>query len=205
MIRARHTRMGRAVSECVSGPLMNRMFREVRIDGIQDRSGEPLLLIANHFSWWDGFIQYRLCRELLYRKLYVMMLEEQLRRYPMLVRCGCFSVRKHSRSVIESLDYASQLLHEKGNAVLVFPQGAIQSQHVERIRFESGIGYLLARAHADLRLGFNVNLVDWGSFCRPTLDIRYCGFPSSFSCGEEVEEAYNRFYEECRELQCKMP
>lgn len=202
MIGARHTVGGRLLAASVAGFGLSHAFREVRIHGDAERTGAALLLVANHFSWWDGFIQYRLCRELLGRQLYVMMLEEELQRHPVLKRCGCFSVRKHSRDAVESLDYALRLLGDGRNAVLLFPQGRIESMHTERIRFESGLGYLLKHARSDFRIGFNANFADYFSFRRPSLDIWFESRPrDAFRTVAEAEAAYNTFYRACARAQ----
>lgn len=202
MIPARHTADGRLLAQFVAGAGLSHAFREVRIHGEAEPPGAPLLLIANHFSWWDGFIQYRLCRELLGRRLYVMMLEEELLRHPALNRCGCFSVRKQSRDAVRSLEYALGLLGDGGHAVLLFPQGRIESMHAERIRFESGLGYLLKHARSDFRIGFNANLADYFSFRRPALDIWFeSRSRSEFRTTAEIETAYNTFYRACARSQ----
>lgn len=198
MIEAKHTPAGMLLADFLSGYALGRAFRAVRLRGEAAPERGPLLMVANHFSWWDGFIQYRLCRRLLGRKLYVMMLEEQLRRHPVLVRCGCFSVRRQSREAVESLDYALRILGDRGNAVLLFPQGRIESLHVGHIRFQSGVGYLLRRAPEGLRIGFNVNLPDYFAHRRPALNVYFeSRAAGEFSSTADLEEAYNDFYQRC--------
>ena len=91
--------------------MLHRHFREIRYRGqFQDR-GKAILLIANHFTWWDGFIQGVLNQNRFQRNFYVMMLEEQLRKFPILRTTGAFSIRKHSRSMLESLVITSYSIH----------------------------------------------------------------------------------------------
>jgi hypothetical protein len=51
------------------------------------------------------------------------MPEEQLATRMFLNKAGAFSIKPGSRSAIESLNYASSLLYEPENLVVVFPQG----------------------------------------------------------------------------------
>jgi len=203
MIPARHTLTGKLVSGYFSGPKLDREFHDVRFHGERDRSGLPVLLLANHFSWWDGFIQFRLNRGFYGRKLHVMMLEEQLRRHMILNRCGCFSIRKQSRDVLESLEYCRQVMEDFRHMLLLFPQGEIRSMHLDEIRFESGLDYLMRRIRNNFRIAFNVNLPDYYSGRRPTLNVYFKTLAHDhFRDAGEVEEGFNHFYRECRHRQC---
>lgn len=199
MIEADHTFAGDLVTRLIAGPGLGSAFRRVRIHGQPEPPGAPLLLVANHFSWWDGFIQYRLGRALLGRRLYAMMDERQWLAHPLLRHCGCFPVRKHSREALRALDYAAALLADARNAVVLFPQGRIESMHMRPIRFERGAEYLCDKA-CGLRIGFNANLVDYFSAARPSLDIYYESFPAQALAGK-VEAAFNEFYRSAVERQ----
>ena len=173
MIQARHTYAGNRLARLYDGYMLGRAFRDIRIEGRAPEKGLPRLLLSNHFCWWDGFIQSRLNRCCLHRNLYVMMLEEQLRRFPLLASLGAFSVRPGSRSVIESLRYAARLLEDPRNMVLIFPQGKIQSAHTEYFHFGSGTDYLLKCLRNPIQILFNVNLTDYYSRRRPALNIYF--------------------------------
>ena len=92
----------------------------------EDRS---VLLLQNHFSLYDGYWSMYLCRRFFRRNFYVMMLEEELKKRMFLTKCGVFSVRKNSRELLESLQYAAGLLKNPRNVVTVYPAGELISQH----------------------------------------------------------------------------
>ncbi len=94
MIRANHTFLGKQVCSFYAGYKLEQAFRTIEIRGDQADLQLPVLILANHFSKWDGFIQYRINRILYRRKFHVMMLEEQLLKHPILRKGGAFSVRK---------------------------------------------------------------------------------------------------------------
>lgn len=206
MIRARHTPDGALVAAICAGPLLGRAFRQVRFSGEWTDEGLPVLMLANHFCWWDGFIQYRLNRALFHRKLHVMMLEEQLARHPFLNRCGCFSIKKNSRSMLETLDYCAELMRVPRNMVLLFPQGGIESMHRDEFRFQPGVGRLLQRIGSECSIVLNVNLTDYGSGRRPALNcyFRTCR-SSDFPTAEALAREGDRFYKACKKLQCAAP
>lgn len=202
MIRARHTFAGQLVAELFAGPLLGRAFRPVRFIGQAADDGLPILLLSNHFSWWDGFIQYRLNKACFRRRLYVMMLEEQLRAHPILNRCGCFSVKKQSRSVLESLDYCVELMRDPHNMLLIFPQGEIQSMHRSTLEFQSGPDRLLRRIENDYRILLNINLPDYGSGKTPFLNSYYELLDGAeYRRPEALAAEANRFYTACKTRQ----
>lgn len=199
MIRARHTLAGELVAGLFAGPLLGSAFREVRIVGEAEDDGLPVLMLANHFCWWDGFIQYRINQALFHRRLHVMMLEEQLKKHPILAQCGCFSVRKNSRSMLCSLEYCLDIMRTPGNMLLLFPQGRIESIHVTAPGFESGIGYLLDRIGGEYRIVLDINLPDYGAGRKPALNCYLRILHGGETDGAEALRAeWNRFYAECK-------
>lgn len=105
----------------------------------------PMLICANHSSWWDGYVIALLDR-LLGTDGYLMIEEKQLRRYFFFAWIGCFSVnRQNTRSALQSLKYAAALL--KGRAaqrrmVSLFPQGEIFPNDYRPLVFYNGAAYL---------------------------------------------------------------
>lgn len=100
-----------------------------------------LLLTPNHISWWDGFfVDLFIDKVLPGRKIHLMMLESQLKRYRFFSKVGAFSVNPGKpKSVVESLQYAGQKLADPGNVVVIYPQGEIESQMKSELTFQSGI------------------------------------------------------------------
>ena len=71
------------------------------------------------------------------------MLEEQLKKNWFFQYTGGYSIKKSTRSVVESLNYTAELLENNKNLVLMFPQGKIQSMHRSEFVFEKGIERIL--------------------------------------------------------------
>lgn len=132
-----------------------------------------------------------------------MMLEEQLRKFWYFRYTGGFSVNKGSRSVLESLDYASELLNNINNLVLIFPQGEIQSSHVKRFSFEKGVSRVIAKKNSNTTILFLVTLQDYFSNKKPSL---YCYYREVEGDNDIVQIArkYNEFYSCCLIAQSKL-
>ena len=121
----------------------DRIFFRMRTNFTDEQRALPMIICANHSSWWDGYIAALIER---YLKLdgYLMMEETQLRRYFFFSWIGCFSVdRQNARSAIKSIQYAARLL--KGNPrrmVWLFPQGEIAPNDRRPLEFFSGAAHL---------------------------------------------------------------
>lgn len=176
---------------------IKRHFHKVTASGDFTEKELPILLISNHISWWDGFWAMYINLKLLHRKFYFMMSEEELRKHMFFNKTGGYSVRKGSRSVIETLDYTLELLHGKNNLVLVFPQGRIESVHNHTIHFEKGIEHILKKVTWNIQIIFLVNLVDYFSNPRPGLYMYYREYNQSDAADKNIQAEFNRFHSEC--------
>ncbi len=197
IIKARHIPFFVRFFSFYSRNGLKRHFQSVEFDCSADTSNRPVLLIGNHFSWWDGFIAYRLNDLCLHKKFHIMMLEEQLEDRQFLNKAGAFSIKRGSRSVVESLQYASELLHDNENMVALFPQGTIASMHRRPVRFEKGVERIIAGASDKLLILFYVALPDWYSEKKPGLTVRVIEYAARERSVADLEETYNMFLDEC--------
>jgi len=168
----------------------------VHIIGNFSDNGNSVLVIANHISWWDGFwIQY-LNLKILSRKLHFMMLEEQLKKHWYFNYTGGFSIKKKSRSILESINYSIQLLKQPENMLLMFPQGQIHSLYANKITFEKGIERIVNNLTHDTQILFVANLIDYLSDKNPNLFIYFKTFLAKDFYQSTITSEYNKFYEQ---------
>ena len=204
MIKARHTSWFQSVFGIYLSWAYRRNFRSMEIIGDVKDKGMPILAIANHMSWWDGFWILSMNNKLFRRRFHVMMLEEQLRKNLFLSRLGAFSIKRKSKSASQSIRYAANLLSNKNNFFLIFPQGEIQSQHLFPFVFEKGWGRILLQKDNPIQVLMIANIVDYQSFRKPILR-QYLYSPektSGFNC-DELEAQYNAFYQDCIQNQIR--
>lgn len=125
------------------------MFVRVRLRASADpRAGRvPLLGIANHSSWWDGYLGLVVARHYGLPR-FLMMEEAQLRRYPFFAWAGAFSVdRADPREVARGIAYAATLLAEQQSALVwVFPQAEIVPLDALPVVIHPGAAHILRRA-----------------------------------------------------------
>lgn len=178
---------------------IKRHFEKVEINGVYEEKGKPLLIIANHISWWDGFWVVYFRQKVVKRRFHFMMLEEQLQKNWFLRFAGGFSINKHSKTIIETLQYTQALLENPENMVLVFPQGKIESHYLTSLTFEKGIQKIVTRSK-NSQIIFTVHLIDYFSNKKPTLFIYFKEWEAQPN-QENIEEQYNVFYQACLEIQ----
>jgi len=105
----------------------------------------PVVLIGNHNTWWDGFFPYFLNETYLHRKFFLMMLEEQLARYPFFRKLGAFGIRQgHPRSVMETVTYSASLLRNPQNLLCLYPQGALVPFQARPLGFQRGLQRIIS-------------------------------------------------------------
>jgi len=180
-----------------SGWIIHRHFGRIELTGKFEDRNLPVLLIANHFSWWDGFFALYLTREVFRRKFHFMMLEEQLKKFPYLNASGGFSVRKGTRGAMESINYTAELLKDQNNLVLLFPQGKIESAYKTSFSFESGVGRIIDKAKGPLQIVFMANLIDYFSDRKPGLFMYISEYKDDKYDFLSIQEAFNLFFKEC--------
>jgi 1-acyl-sn-glycerol-3-phosphate acyltransferase len=181
-----------------------RNFHKVYVNGHFDDKGLSVLVISNHFSWWDGFWVVYLNYKLFHRVFNFMMLEEELKKRMFFTKTGGFSIKRGSRSVIETIEYTAELLSDKRNMVLLFPQGEIMSMHAASMRFEKGVEYIIKKTDGKIHLIFLVNLIDYFSSQKPGLYMYFREYTGVDFSTEKLEKEFNLFYTECISENLKM-
>ncbi len=110
----------------------------------------PVLAIANHTSWWDGFLSHQLTRAL-GRSFRILMEAEHLGRYRVFRRVGALPLeRRSARQAVRDLEVASQCLAEPGATLWIYPQGMRRPAGEVPTRLEHGAAWLLGRHRGPL-------------------------------------------------------
>ena len=200
MLKSRHHFIVYPFFQHYTRYLLRTRYHTVSIENHFADNGNAVLLIGNHVGWWDGFWAMYLNLKVLKRKFHFMMLEEQLMRYRFFNYTGAFSVNKGSRSVVESIRYASDLLNDSKNMLLMYPQGRLHSMYEHHFQFEKGIERMLKNRERKVQVVFSANLVDCFTEPKPSLSIYTENYEGAFTV-EALEYAYNYFYARCLEKQ----
>lgn len=128
-----------------------RHFHAVRISGaarfssLQD-APEPLIVYANHGSWWDPMVAFFLADRLMpKRRHYAPMDAKALQRYGILQRIGIFPVEmKTGRGGVQFLR-TGEAIARRGGVLWITPQGKFVDGRVRPLDFKPGLAALAVR------------------------------------------------------------
>jgi 1-acyl-sn-glycerol-3-phosphate acyltransferase len=126
-----------------------RHFRAVRISHAERFASletGPLIVYANHSSWWDPMVSVLLANRLMpHRKHYAPMDAQALERYGILKRIGIFGVDMHSvRGAARFLRTGLDLL-AAGGVLWITPQGRFVDARERPLVFKPGMAALAGR------------------------------------------------------------
>ena len=127
-----------------------RHFRAVRVSdagrwtGIPDG---PVIVFANHCSWWDPMVSVLLASEFMPdRNHYAPMDAAALERYAILKRIGVFGVEmKTARGAAQFMRTGLEIMKANG-VIWVTPQGRFADPRERPLQFKPGLAALAAKA-----------------------------------------------------------
>jgi 1-acyl-sn-glycerol-3-phosphate acyltransferase len=175
---------------------LRKNFKNIIFHGVESIPlDKSILMIGNHYSYWDGICLFRLNGMHFKKNYFVMILEETLKSNMILRYSGAFSIKKNSRDAIKSLIYASNLLKDKQNLVLIFPQGKIESQLKYPLTFHKGIESVLHNHDSNIVLAaaFTENFTE-----KKASAYVYLKHLSGDFDPKDIERLYNEHYLESR-------
>jgi 1-acyl-sn-glycerol-3-phosphate acyltransferase len=148
--RLRVQRLAWRAFEMVFTPWRRRHLAGIHLAGLPRDlpPGLPLILVANHVSWWDGFLLREVQRELRPgRPLITVMREDSLAHNPVLRWLGAMPLVPGSVASLRALlhDLHSARAAYPAMVVLFFPQGKIGSSRRRPLGFRRGIERIVAR------------------------------------------------------------
>jgi 1-acyl-sn-glycerol-3-phosphate acyltransferase len=155
MIKADHKTWAKFVFDIYLKGLLKKSFFDFRIINEQPEidQSKSLILTPNHFSWWDGFFVYWLNNRTLNKKLFIMMLEDQLKRYWFFQKVGCYSIDlDDNRKIVASLKYTIDLLSNSDNIITIYSQGEIQAYDEKKIVLKDGIDFIAKKSTVDFQI-----------------------------------------------------
>jgi 1-acyl-sn-glycerol-3-phosphate acyltransferase len=128
-----------------------RHFRAVRVLGSErfiaaGQQNKPLIVYANHCSWWDPMVQVLLAAELMpKRNHYAPMDAAALERYRIFKHIGVFGVEtKTTRGAAQFMRIGLSVLEENG-VLWVTPQGRFADAREHPVEFKPGLAALASR------------------------------------------------------------
>jgi 1-acyl-sn-glycerol-3-phosphate acyltransferase len=141
-----------------------RHFRAVMVQHEQRLAAMtgPLIVYANHSSWWDPMVSILLAEMLLPgRRHYAPMDASALKRYPILRRLGIFPVEMSSARGAAQFLRTSKAILESGGVVWITPQGRFADPRESPLAFKPGLGALAARTPGATLIPLAIEYTFW--------------------------------------------
>ncbi|KQR72539.1 lysophospholipid acyltransferase family protein [Pedobacter sp. Leaf176] len=143
--------------------IVDKHFAAVNFDNIEPKKDSSVLVLANHFSWWDGFLIFYINKKVFKKQFHVLVNAENYRKLSFLKYLGAFAAKHSGKDVLETLNYAGNLLDNPDNLVLVFPQGKLHSNHLKNITFEKGVMQMINASQKRINIVFAATFIDYFS------------------------------------------
>ncbi|MBC8985912.1 1-acyl-sn-glycerol-3-phosphate acyltransferase [Pedobacter sp. N36a] len=187
-----------------SAYIIKKDFSSYTYNRLQLKEGEAILLLANHFSWWDGFLMFQLNKVVFKKEFHVLVSEEDYQRRWYLKYLGAFASKVKGKDVVKTLAYAGQLLDDPQNLVLFFPQGKLYTSYVSNISFEKGVMQLINASKKKFQVVFSATLTDYFDKRKPMAK----SYLSTWEAEEYIslqllKREYNKHYSEAIHQQSK--
>jgi len=125
-----------------------RHFHAVRTSEARrlEAAGRPLVVYANHPSWWDP-IHFFLLGSVIApeRRIYGPMAAEMLEKYGFFQRLGVFGVERSRRGAAAFLETSAAVLAEDGASLWLTAGGELSDPRQRPVRLMSGLAHLARR------------------------------------------------------------
>jgi 1-acyl-sn-glycerol-3-phosphate acyltransferase len=147
----------------------------------------PLIVYANHSSWWDPMVSVLLAEQMFpNRKHYAPMDAAALAKYPVLRRIGIFPVEMNSARGAAQFLRTSQAILAEGGVLWITPQGRFADPR-EPLEFKPGLAALAVRVPDVTLLPMAIEYAFWDERLPETL-LRF-GTPLKIEAGSSTEDA----------------
>lgn len=99
--------------------IIKKDFSAFNFGEVEIKPDAAILILANHFSWWDGFFLFYINKKVFKKQFHVLVNAENYNKVGFLKYLGAFAAENKGKDVLETLNYAGKLLDNPTNLVLV--------------------------------------------------------------------------------------
>jgi len=184
--------------------IIKKDFSSYTYNRLQLKEDEAILLLSNHFSWWDGFLMFQLNKVVFKKEFHVLVSDEDYRKQWFLKYLGAFAAGTKGKDVVETLIYAGQLLDQPQNLVLLFPQGRLYTSYINSISFERGVMQLINASKKKFQIVFSATLIDYFDKRKPKAESHLLSWEAEeYMSLQLLKREYNKHYNNAVSKQSK--
>ena len=153
----------------------------------------PVLLIANHTSWWDGIWIWQRNRARWQLHFCVPMLQQSLKRWPFLRQLGGLPLSRSKALALQAKNVMRSCA-ERGQLLLFFPEGQIRRSLPKQHQFKAALLQRLLK-QPRLQLAFVYQVVTTTN--RPQAEVFHFIQATPLGTVEELQTQYAEFAAAC--------
>jgi hypothetical protein len=187
------------IAQCYSwyfSYIFKKDFSNFNYNELTVKDDEALLLLANRFSWWDGFMLFHLNKKLFKKQFHVLVTTDDYHQIAYLKYYGAFAPENKGKDMMKTLQYAGALLDDPKNLVLIFPQGKLKSSHVTSINFEKGVIQVINASKKKFQTVFSVILTDYFAERKSKANAYLKNWPAEeYISLQLLKSEYNKHYD----------
>ncbi len=149
-------------------PYLNRHFHSIAIDresmsGLQAIENRPVIVYANHPSWWDPLIAHFLHRKLFGdRDFFAPIDDDALQQYRVFEKLGFYGVSATSASGVSSfLKKSAWILEHPDAAIWMTPEGRFADVRDRDAELMPGLAHLCSRCDDIAAIPLALEYVFW--------------------------------------------
>lgn len=177
--------------------LIKKDFSSFNYNSIPVEPDTAILVLANHFSWWDGFFMFYINKKLFKKNFHVLVSADNYNKVGFLKYLGAFATENKGKDVLSTLNYAGQLLDDANNLVLIFPQGKLFSNHAKTINFEKGVMQVINSSKKKINIIFAATFFDYFSKRKPAVNTYLENWETEeYVSLQLLKSAYNKHYDQ---------
>lgn len=152
---------------------LRRSFHAVRLSGTLPDLPGPLVIFANHPSWWDGEIfTWLTATAFAGWHTFAPIDSAMLERYPFFRKLGAFGVTPGHAGASIFLDVAAAVLARDNGLLLVNAEGRFRDVRQRPLQFAPGLTHLAKRAPGARFVPLAIEYAFWDER-RPNLLLRF--------------------------------
>lgn len=177
--------------------IIKKDFLAFKYGEVEIKQDAAILVLANHFSWWDGFFLFYINKKVFKKQFHVLVNAENYTKVGFLKYLGAFAAENKGKDVLETLNYAGKLLNNPENLVLVFPQGKLYSNHLKNISFEKGVMQMINASQKKINIIFAATFIDYFSKRKPSAYTYLQHWENEeYVSLQLLKSAYNKHYDQ---------
>lgn len=176
--------------------IFKRNFSKFSYNSLAIKDDEALLILANRFSWWDGFMLFQLNKKVFKKDFHVLVASNDYQQIKYLKYFGAFASESKGKDVVNTFQYAGSLLNDARNLVLIFPQGKMRSSHIKSISFEKGVLQVINASKKKFQIVFSVILTDYLNHRKPEAEAYLVNWQAEeYISLQLLKSEYNKHYD----------